>query len=239
MDSNYYGEGIGREVTMRILGVKGKSQKIAAWLLGLFFVFVGVSFIGNLWIIATTRNLVHDSISDTPSNSVGIVLGTSDRTSSGELNLLFSARMRSTAQLFFARKIKSILLSGDGTDRYYNEPMMMKKRLISLGVPDSVMIIDSFGLRTFGSMMRAREVFKVRRATMITNDFHSFRALFIGRQFEMDVVSYCDERSSGVRRYKQSIREYFARTLCLIDLFFVNTESVYLGDMHAVSSIAS
>jgi len=79
--------------------------------------------------------------------------------------------------LYKAGKVKAILLTGDNHITSYNEPESMRQYALTLGIPDSAVILDYAGFRTYDSCYRAHAIFKVDQAILVTQAFNLDRAL--------------------------------------------------------------
>ncbi len=194
----------------------------------LAFLLLGLVLV-NGWIIFSTSPQVFSTIEALPSKDVGLVLGTSHRLSSGDSNRFFHQRIDLAADLFNAGKIKHIIVSGDNSTPYYNEPRNMKNALINKGIPSYAIDMDFAGFRTLDSMIRCKEVFGQDDIVVITQTFHSYRALFIGNKHDMTAVALSTENLPLDVRISVEIRELFARTVAVWDLFIVNKMPKYLG----------
>jgi SanA protein len=95
----------------------------------------------------------------------------------------------------------------------------MKKALIALGVPDSVIMIDSAGYRTYESISRCADVFQQKDIMIITQEFHAYRALYISSFFNLNAIAFCAEEVPIYSSSKVNIREFFARPKALIDVY--------------------
>lgn len=183
----------------------------------------------NIWIVQSTQEKVfcdYDSIAD---NSVALVLGTSSLLSSGEPNPYFNNRMKTAADLYQLGKVKHFIVSGDNRTRYYNEPMVMQRALLKLGVPSSAITLDYAGLRTLDSIVRSKEIFGQQEITIITQSFHCYRALFISNFYGIDAVAYVANDPAQVNSKLIHWREYFARTKAVLDLYVLQTAPHHLG----------
>ncbi len=172
----------------------------------------------NFWVVYKTRDLNYFSIDDLPSNDVALVLGTSKYTEAGKQNLFFKFRMEATARLFNEGKIKYLILSGNNDSEYYNEPLDMKRALLNLGIPEDVMTLDYSGYRTFDSVMRCREVFNQENFTIISQNFHNARALYIAQQEGMHAIAFAAQDVPGGYSWRTLLREYFARPKAVLDV---------------------
>jgi SanA protein len=98
-----------------------------------------------------------------------------------------------------------------------------------LGVPDSIITLDYAGLRTFDSIVRSKEIFGQDSLTIITQPFHSYRALFISDRVNITAVAIVAIEPKAENALSVYIREYFARTKAVMDLYILNTEPKHLG----------
>jgi SanA protein len=187
------------------------------------FYLVLVSFallsLANLWVIQSTDSRIYNEISEVPNCEVALVLGTSRRLTTGADNPFFYNRMQTAAELYEHGKVKSFLLSGDSTSRYYNEPKDMRKALIELGVPDEAILLDYAGLSTLESMKRCRDVFKIESVTVVTQRFHSYRAVFIADHFDLNANAMITTDVPIDRSFRTLVREIFARTKAVADIY--------------------
>ncbi|WP_199736706.1 SanA/YdcF family protein [Fibrisoma montanum] len=193
---------------------------------GIVLGFVGVTtvLICNWWVVYSTRDQIYFNIDRLPSNDVGLVLGTSKFVRSGKENLFFRYRMEATARLFKEGKVKYLILSGNNDSEYYNEPVDMKRALLKLGVPETVMLLDYAGYRTFDSVVRCREVFNQQKITIISQNFHNARALYIGNHEGIEAVAFAAQDVPDGYSLRTLIREYLARPYAILDVHIVRPQ---------------
>ena len=192
---------------------------------GLFYVCCLVAAVvvaSNIWVVWSTADKVFSDYRLLPDNAVALVLGTSNKLTDGSPNPYFENRIKTAASLYKGGKVTHFLLSGDNRSKYYNEPMEMKKALVKQGVPDSVITLDYAGLRTLDSIVRSKEIFGQGKITIITQPFHCNRALFISRFYHIDAVAIQAVEPSPEAMVKVYVREYFARTKAIIDLYVLS-----------------
>lgn len=182
----------------------------------------------NVWVIQSTNNRIY-SAKEVPLNDVALVLGTSKNTSKGKPNRFFVERMQTAAMLYNNQNIHHILVSGDNRTKYYNEPRDMLQALGNLDVPEESVSLDFAGLRTLDSVVRCKEVFGQERVTIITQEFHCYRALFIARYFGMDAVAVSADDGGPIGNML-AIREVLARTVAVMDLYVLQREPRFLGE---------
>jgi SanA protein len=186
--------------------------------------------LSNLWVIISTKGRIYSSAESIPANNVAVVLGTSKRLTSGHDNPYFYNRMEATANLFKNKKVKHIIVSGDNRTIYYNEPQDMKNALVKLGVPDSCITLDYAGLRTLDSVVRGKKVFGQDKFIIVTQQFHSYRAIFISRYHGIDAIALAASDISVRKAFRVLGREFLARPLAIVDLYIKKTEPRYLGE---------
>lgn len=164
-----------------------------------------------------------------PHNDVGLLLGTSPKLKNGNNNLYFDYRILAAAELYKARKIRYILISGDNRKKDYNEPEEMKKALIQKGVPESAIYLDYAGFRTLDSVVRAKEVFGQSRITIISQRFHNERAIYLAEQNGIDAIGYNAQDVNTYAGIKTNARELLARVKMFIDLA-IDKQPHFLGE---------
>jgi SanA protein len=197
--------------------------------------FVVILSVCNIWIVKSTEAKVYSDLSKLPDHRVALVLGTSHRSVGGGPNPFFQNRIKTAAELYRLGKIDHFILSGDNSTRYYNEPIEMRKALIKEGVPATAITLDYAGLRTLDSVVRSKAIFGQNRITIITQSFHSYRALFISNYYNIDAVAMVAEDPDLDRTFRVLIREYLARTKAVLDLYVFKTAPRYLGEKEKIN----
>ncbi len=205
--------------------------------LGLIIVLVGLLVLvsTNVWVVSSTSSQVLTDFNLLPDNGVALVLGTSHRMVDGSPNPFFHNRMATAAELYKEGKIIRFIVSGDNRTRYYNEPAEMQKALIKLGVPIDAITLDYAGLRTLDSIVRCKEIFGQSNIIIITQPFHSYRALFISRYFNINAVALVAEEPGQEVAPRVYLREYLARTKAILDLYVLGTTPRHLGQKEPIS----
>lgn len=209
-------------------------KRLLKW--GSAAVALTVAFVlaSNVWIIRSTRHRIFNDIRDLPAQRVALVLGTSHRLANGSPNPFFNNRIEAAAALYGQGKITHVLVSGDNRTQYYNEPVEMKKALVKAGVPDSAITLDFAGLRTLDSIVRSKEIFGQDKLVIITQPFHSYRALFISRYYQIDAVALVAEEPRNHPALQVHWREYLARTKAVLDLYVLKTEPRHMGQREPI-----
>jgi SanA protein len=184
----------------------------------------------NMWIVLSGLSSVYNETEKLPANDIGLVLGAVPRMrKSRKIMPLFRARMEDAARLYHSGKVKHLLLSGRRNNRGYNEPGEMKALALELGVPESAMTLDYSGFRTLDSIVRAKEVYGLTRFTIITNDFHTYRALFLSQCNKIDAVAFYSERFPVTTLGVEIPREWAARVKAVLDVYVLQKQPRVLG----------
>jgi len=202
---------------------KTRNRLLAIFILS-FLIFTGCYFI----IEFSTKDRIYRELQTIPHNKVGLVLGTARHQVGGGINPYYQSRIDATIELFKAGKISYVLVSGDNGSVYYNEPNTIKKDLVAGGIPENKIYLDYAGFRTLDSMVRARIVFGLDSVTVISQEFHTERALFIASKKDLYAIGYSARDVGGSRGFKVQLREYFARVKVFLDLIF-NTQPRFYG----------
>jgi SanA protein len=202
---------------------------LGRWLIGILCAVALLICFANYKINSFSEGYLYSSADSIPECKTAVLLGTSKFMRSGTKNYFFYNRISAAETLFKSGKIQFIIISGDNSLSYYNEPEDMKKELIKAGVPDSVMFLDYAGFRTFDSMIRAKEVFGQTKFIVVSQQFHNERAVFIARKYGIEAFGYNAEDVDAYSGFKTKIRELFARVKVFIDVY-TNKQPKFLGE---------
>lgn len=203
--------------------------KIPKYILGGGLMGLLVVLLVNYWVLTAVQATVYSDINQVTYSDVALVLGTSRSVNGVDENPFFSHRIAAAAELYFQGKVKHILVSGDNSSMHYNEPRDMRHALIKMGVPDTCITMDFAGLRTLDSVVRSHKIFQQKRITIVSQEFHNYRALFIAQYYGIDAIAY-NAKYPTQATMKTILREYLARPKAVLDLYFLNTQPKFLGD---------
>ncbi|WP_037348726.1 vancomycin high temperature exclusion protein [Sediminibacter sp. Hel_I_10] len=195
----------------------------------LIAIIVSGLILTNYWISYTASGRVYDTIAKIPKNKVGLLLGTSKYLTSGGINLYYTYRINAAVALYKADKIEFILISGDNSTKHYDEPSTFKDDLIAAGIPEEKIVLDYAGFRTLDSVVRAKAVFGQDAITIISQQFHNERAIYLAKNHDINAIAFNAQDVSGRYGLKVQLREYLARAKASMDLLF-NVEPKFLGE---------
>jgi len=152
---------------------------LAVGALGLFGVLLP-----RLIITIYSMNRIYQK-ENAPNERLAIVFGAGLRRD-GTPTPILRDRVETAASLYFSGKIEKLLMSGDNSFLSYNEPEAMRQYAISLGVPDHAIAMDYAGRRTYDTCYRAKAIFGMKSALLVTQKFHLPRALFLCNALGLD-----------------------------------------------------
>lgn len=194
--------------------------KIAAWTaLAATVLAAAAVFAAGHAVQRATDGRVYASAGEVPENRVGLLLGTSRTVRSGRPNPYFYNRVDAAAALYRAGKVAYLVVSGDNGRKGYNEPQDMKEALIERGVPGEAIYLDYAGFRTFDSVVRMEKIFGQSRFTVISQEFHNRRAIYIAQALGLDAVGYNAADVAAYEGMKTDFREKLARVKMFMDLW--------------------
>lgn len=191
--------------------------RAAAGAAAFFAVGVVVVAAANLIVLVRAEGDVRSVASESSPATVAIVLGAQVK-ADGTMSAMLADRVSQGAALWQAGKVDRILVSGDHGAWRYDEPTTMRRALIRAGVPADAVFTDHAGFDTRASMVRAREIFGIRDAIVVTQGFHMKRALFLARRagIEADGLT-SDLREYGGQGIKSSLREVASRVKAVVE----------------------
>lgn len=186
-----------------------------------FFIFcVFVVIISNFIVNNNAKNKVFSSTINIPKNKVGLLLGTSKILEGGVKSSFFTYRVEATIELYNAKKIDFIVISSSYETQHNDNPQDFKNELLKNGVPENKIYLDYGGHRTLNSVFRIKEVFGQSSVTMISQEFHNERAIYLAEHFGITAIGFNAKDVTNRLGLKTQIREYFARVKLFVDLVF-------------------
>lgn len=196
-------------------------------MLGLLVLAVSGTAWANWAVQDASSDRIFTDVHKVPARPVGVVLGTTPRVH-GLANLFFERRLDAAAALFKSGKVHCLLVSGDHGTRYYNEVDAMKKGLMKRGVPAAKIAEDHAGFRTLDSVVRAKKIFGIDRAVIVTDGFHLPRSLYLADHSGIDAVGLSSVPVPTTVTVRPQVREIGARVLMMLDLM-TNRQPRFLG----------
>jgi SanA protein len=182
------------------------------------------------WVHWIARERIYADVQAVPEAAVALVLGAGLWADGSPTPALYD-RVATAVELYKAGKVSKLLMSGDNRFAWYNEPAAMRRLAMQLGVPDEDIVPDYAGRRTYDSCYRAREIFGVEQAVIVTQRFHLDRALYLCDAFGVQAVGVVADRRTYTPPYAQFwwLRETPAVVSAWLDVHLLHPTPV-LGD---------
>src|SRR3989304_1279557 len=208
-----------------------KRLVITLFILGL--VSLAAIFALNQLAHSAYASRMYTRVADVPNDDqprVAIVFGAGLEHNGGPPPVLYD-RVATAVELYKAGKVNRLLLTGDNRFVDYNEPEVMRQTALQLGLPDDALVLDFAGRRTYDSCYRARDIFGLNRAILVTQAFHLDRALYLCNSLGVDSLGVSADRRAYAASSMTwwSIREAAATVGAWFDLNVTHPLPV-LGD---------
>lgn len=221
----------GRPSSRRDLGRRDRRRRTLVWtLVALAVVVVLVAaavLVPNLMITRSARGHIVASPDDAPSARVAIVLGA--KVTGGMLSPMLLDRVATGVALYQMGKVDKLLLSGDHGRTDYDEVNAMLAYALEQGVPEEDVFTDHAGFSTYETMYRARDVFKVTDALVVTQGFHLPRAVYTARSLGLEATGVEADLRPYFNERRFALREWPARMKAFFQLHLTKPEPTYLG----------
>jgi len=191
--------------------------RLSKLLLGGAVALVLLVVLANVYVLSKGGSSTSD-VSEVPPTEVAIVPGALVE-SDGDMSSMLAARVEQASRLWHAGKVEKILVSGDHGNWIYDEPDTMRKALVADGVAPRDVFEDHAGFDTWATMVRAKEIFGVRQAVVVTQGFHMSRALYLADAAGIDATGLtADLQTWGAQGRKSSVREVLSRVKAVADV---------------------
>ncbi len=181
----------------------------------------------NLWIWLVSRNSIVVPAEVQSADAV-IILGAYVRPD-GALSWILKDRLDTGLALYKRGVAPKILVSGDHGQDHYNEVQAMKDYLLSHEVPAQDIFMDHAGFDTYDSIYRARDVFQVQSAIIVTQNFHLPRAVYISKRLGIETQGV-QARLYYPWWYANTIRDSIARVKAYTDVEILKSKPRFLGE---------
>ena len=196
----------------------------------IFFILV------NVYVNSQTNSAIFESIIKVPKTELGIIFGAG--INGDKPSKYLKDRLDAGINLYHSKRINKILLSGDNGSESHDELTVMKKYCFANGVDTTKIYIDYAGFDTYSTLFRAKKIFKINKAILISQKYHLNRALFVGNKLGVNCTGY----SANVGIYNGynyvCFREYFFTFKAVIDVIR-NREPKFLGNEISINGVSN
>lgn len=204
----------------RAMWFAGRVRRCAAPLAVLAGLGVYLVAAPTAWTYASTADY-RRTAADVPAAPVAIVMG-AGVDGAGKPTPFLAGRLRTAADLYRRGKVRVLLVTGDNGSRGYDEPSAMRDFLVAGGIPAQRIVLDYAGFDTWDSCVRAKKIFGVDRATVVTQEFHLPRAVALCRAAGIDAYGVGHDSSTVDARVTRDgyAREVLASVKAVGDVVF-------------------
>jgi len=179
---------------------------------------------------------IYKDIKNVPKKKAALLLGTAKYVKKGKQNYFYTYRIKAAVELWKAKKVDAIVVSGDNSTKYYDETTTMFKDLVKKGVPPEYIAKDHAGFRTFDSVIRAKEIFDLDDYIIISQEFHLKRALYIAKEKGQKAIGFAAHDIKGTNAAKRmEAREFLAGIKAFLDVNVLDTKPKFIGEKIKVS----
>ena len=212
-----------------------KRLKIGLWvLLGLLVLSIAAVLTLNFHVVSTGKAALVSSEEAAGYQGDCIVVFGAGVSPSGKLSDMLKDRMDTALALYQAGAAPKLLLSGDHGRNDYNEAGAMRDYALAHGVSEENIFLDHAGFSTYETLYRARDVFGVRRAVLVTQEYHLYRALYVGEKLGLSTVGVSADRHTYLGQWKRELREIAARNKDVFTCLF-HLHPTFLGEAIAIN----
>jgi SanA protein len=218
----------GRRRSSKPIGRRLGIYRVAIWtLVAAFLVCACAVKLAQAVIDGNAGARIYTDIDAVPNAPVAIVFGAGY--SEAALSPVLRDRVDTGVALYKMGKVRKLLMTGDNGHLGYNEPNAMKDAAIREGVPARDILCDYAGFHTYDSLYRARDIFGVRLAVLVTQTYHLHRALYTARKLGLDVCGLSAERHDYPDQAIYDRRELLSCFAAWLDLNVTHPKPKYLG----------
>lgn len=194
-------------------------------------------FLLTVYIKTVTNNRRYFQVEKVPNEPVAIVFG-AGVWADGTPTPMLADRVEGAVELYRLGRVNKILMTGDNGTPEYNEVVAMQQYAERLGVPNKDIKLDYAGFSTYESCYRAKVIFGVERAVLITQKYHLPRAVYTCNQLGIEAVGlgtpdWGKFKDDSMRFYTQ--REVLAVIKAILELHIIRPKPTFLGPFEGMS----
>lgn len=199
----------------------------------IFAIIILVILSTNIYMINYTKKYIleEEKLSKLDFNCI-TVLGASVKPDGNPSDML-ADRISTGVVAYNVGASSKILMSGDNINDNYDEVSAMRDYAINLKVPEENIITDPYGLNTYDSMYRLKNIYDVKSTLIITQDYHLYRSIYIAKKLGIDAYGVkANHREYGGQLYRD-VREILARTKDFF-LVYIEPKSEVVGQKKSI-----
>lgn len=222
----------------KVKAIKKIAKKFIRIMLILGILAIIAVFFINMYVTGTAEKRMYSKESVLPRNADCIIVLGAGLKPDGTPNHMLRDRLDLAINLYEAGICKKLLLTGDHGTNGYDEVNAMKDYVLARGVKKENVYLDHAGFSTYDSMYRAKEVFCVEKAIVVTQKYHLYRAVYIGNGLGIDIYGMNSDPYIYAGQTARNIREYLARVKDVFSVAF-KVKPEYLGEKIDINTASS
>lgn len=200
----------------------------------ILFIFLLVGIFSILGINQYVLKVGESFFTQTPQSADAvIVLGAS--VYGNTVSRILADRLNQAYEVYQNGYAPKIIVSGDHGSKDYNEVKAMRDYLTAKGVPVEDIFMDHAGFSTYDTIYRAKEIFQVEQAIVVSQRDHLIRALYIANKLALSAEGISSGSYPSGEAAVQKVRELFARVKAFLQCEILHPEPEFLGDPIPVS----
>ncbi len=207
-------------------------KKYKWYLVVLVFIFAALLWGATIYANLSTKSHRFDpyktSVQNIPDRKVALVFGAGVYPS-GKPTPYLQWRVETAVELYKAGRVQKLLMSGDNSIKNYNEPVTMGKLAESLGVPADDIVLDYAGFSTYESCYRAKAIFGVTSATLVTQGYHLPRAVMTCKDLGINAIGVSARHTGPDSAWNYISREWLSTNKAVIQLI-TKPKPTFLGN---------
>lgn len=185
-------------------------KKIFKYILIVLIVIILVPVIINFYVILSTKNRIVSGDSELLTDiDYIVVLGAGIRR--GKPSPMLEDRLKTGISLYNNDISNKILITGDHMNDDYDEVTVMKNYLLEHGIPEEDIITDNYGISTYDSIYRVKNVYKSNKVVIVSQRYHLYRALFLSDNLDLESYGVEADLRYYYGQWYREIREILAR----------------------------
>ena len=185
-------------------------KKIFKYILIVLIVIILVPVIINFYVILSTKNRIVSGYSELLTDiDYIVVLGAGIRR--GKPSPMLEDRLKTGISLYNNDISNKILITGDHMNDDYDEVTVMKNYLLEHGIPEEDIITDNYGISTYYSIYRVKNVYKSNKVVIVSQRYHLYRALFLSDNLDLESYGVEADLRYYYGQWYREIREILAR----------------------------
>jgi len=184
-------------------------NKLPKIIITIIFIIIIFCIITNLIIIGKSSKYINKDINYNDYNYI-IVLGA--KVDSNGPSLMLKDRLDKAIEIYKKNSDIKIIVSGDSINpSSYDEVGTMYNYLVRNGVNSLNIIKDNYGISTYDSIDRMKDIIDDKKVIVVTQKYHLYRSVYIARSLDIEVVGISAREYKYFGQFARDIREILAR----------------------------